>query len=88
LLEKFWQSRNDEKDRANVMGDIEYFNSHLKDHEAMKEITPDTLKKSLQERMGRKAYDEAGVPKVKSDRPIVQEIQRLYPGTIAVQPRR
>ena len=81
LMRQAWAARKsgDKESWGQVLGAIRKFNTDLPKEARLKAITADMLRGSFTARARAGNAQESGVPTHRSDIPIVQEIQRLYP---------
>jgi hypothetical protein len=78
----------DEKEQERVKGAIREFNSGLPDHARGKAITSDVLRQSIGTQARSRAAREAESSVRRSDIPILEEVQKLYPDSRAVSVRK
>ena len=88
LLEQFNEARQSSpQEHEAVLKKIQEFNGGLSPEDQGKAIKPSTLQQSVKSRERERIGREQNIPVIKSNRPIAQEYERIYPRMIELLSR-
>lgn len=89
LLTQLYVANKGDRDTeyARVLVAIEEYNNNLPDWALAKNINKDTIKESLTGQIKSTTATETGIPRIKGQRGVAEEMQRLYGGTVVEERR-
>lgn len=90
LLRQAWEAKKsgDKDEYARMIGAIKTFNKDLPQEAKTKAITSDQLRSFFESRAKQNALADRGLPASKKNIPLVQSMQKLYPGAESVGSQR